>query len=57
MNLVPLNLLCLSLAADIGGFASLAGYEPLWVTTYSEGLLVSSEDVRCFFYTLGLPRS
>ena len=56
MNLVPLNSLCLSLAADIGGLPHWLGMNPFALEP-TEGLLVSSEDVRCFFYTLGLPRS
>lgn len=54
MNLVPLNGLCLNLAGDIGGLPHWLGMNPFSLEP-SEGLLVSSEDVRCFFYTLALP--
>ena len=54
MNLVPLNSLCLGLSADIAGLPHWLGMNPFSLEP-SEGLLVSSEDVRCFFYTLGLP--
>ena len=54
MNLVPLNDFCLNLAADIGGLPHWLGMNPFSLEPV-EGLLVSSEDVRCFFYTLGLP--
>lgn len=54
MNLVPLNGLCLELAADISGLPHWMGMNPFSLQP-SEGLLVSSEDVRCFFYTLALP--
>ena len=54
MNLIPLNGLCLNLAADIGGLPPWLGMNPFSLEP-SEGLLISSEDVRCFFYTLALP--
>lgn len=55
MNLVPLNSLCLGLSADIGGLPHWLGMNPFSLAP-SEGLMISSEDVRCFFYTLGLPQ-
>ena len=55
MNLVPLNSLCLGLSADTGGLPHWLGMNPFSLAP-AEGLLISSEDVRCFFYTLGLPR-
>ena len=54
MNLVPLNGLCQGLSADISGLPHWLGMHPFSLEP-SEGLLVSSEDVRCFFYTLALP--
>ena len=54
MNLVPLNEICLNLAADIAGLPHWLGMNPFGLEP-SEGLLISSEDVRCFFYTLALP--
>ena len=56
MNLVPLNQLCLGLAADISSLPNWLGMNPFSMQP-SEGLVVSSEDVRCFFYTLRLPES
>ena len=56
MNLVPLNGMCLNLAGDIGGLPHWLGMNPFSLEP-SEGLLVSSEDVRCFFYTLALPEA
>eukprot|EP00435_Cladocopium_sp_Y103_P013721 s1034_g3.t1 len=56
MNLVPLNSLCLELAADIGGLPHWLGMSP-YTLEPAEGMVVSSEDVRCFFYTLALPSS
>ena len=54
MNLVPLNQLCLGLSGDINTLPHWLGMNPFSMEP-SEGLLVSSEDVRCFFYTLRLP--
>ena len=54
MNLVPLNSICLGLSADIAGLPHWLGMNPFALEPH-EGMLVSSEDVRCFFYTLGLP--
>eukprot|EP00438_Fugacium_kawagutii_P035567 Skav229231 [mRNA] locus=scaffold864:277248:282087:- [translate_table: standard] len=55
MNLVPLNALALQLDADIRTLPHWMGMNPFSLEV-SEGLLVSSEDIRCFFYTLKLPR-
>lgn len=54
MNLVPLNSICLGLDADISSLPHWMGMNPFSLSP-SEGLLISSEDVRCFFYTLSLP--
>eukprot|EP00438_Fugacium_kawagutii_P021703 Skav224769 [mRNA] locus=scaffold1604:630943:636934:- [translate_table: standard] len=54
MNLIPLNALCCPLQGDIETL-------PMWsmMNTFflqpSEQLLISSEDVRCFFYTMSVP--
>eukprot|EP00435_Cladocopium_sp_Y103_P054729 s637_g17.t3 len=56
MNLVPLNSLCMGVAGDISGLPHWLGMHPFSLEP-TEGLLVSSEDVRCFFYTLSLPSS
>ena len=56
MNLIPANRLCRALDADIGTLPSWAGMSPLCLQP-DENLLVSSEDVRCFFYIFRLPDS
>eukprot|EP00438_Fugacium_kawagutii_P001410 Skav219710 [mRNA] locus=scaffold776:167537:175718:- [translate_table: standard] len=54
MNLVPLNEIMEPLQGDVGTL-------PMWslMTPFQlhagESLLVSSEDVRCFFYTMAVP--
>eukprot|EP00438_Fugacium_kawagutii_P017572 Skav222235 [mRNA] locus=scaffold3059:49406:52188:- [translate_table: standard] len=55
MNLVPLNALALPMDADIHTLPHWMGMNPFSLNV-AEGLLVSSEDIRCFFYTLKLPR-
>lgn len=55
MNLVPLNSLAQPMEADIQTLPHWMGMNPFSLDV-SEGLLVSSEDIRCFFYTLKLPR-
>eukprot|EP00438_Fugacium_kawagutii_P032712 Skav229132 [mRNA] locus=scaffold1875:29835:33416:+ [translate_table: standard] len=54
MNLIPLNNLCRPMTGDIGTLPSWALMNPLFLQP-SEQLLVSSEDVKCFFYTLSVP--
>lgn len=54
MNLIPLNNLCLPLAGDVDTLPSWSLMSPFFLQP-SETLLVSSEDVRCFFYTLSVP--
>ena len=54
MNLIPLNNISESLTGDIETLPSWALMSPLWLQP-SESLLVSSEDVRCFFYTMSVP--
>lgn len=55
MNLIPLNGLCKGLAGDINTLPSWAGMNPFFMQP-GESLLVSSEDVRCFFYILSVPQ-
>ena len=55
MNLVPLNGLCQGMSADIGTLPHWFGMSPFHLEPH-ESLVVSSEDLRCFFYTLGLPK-
>eukprot|EP00438_Fugacium_kawagutii_P035425 Skav206960 [mRNA] locus=scaffold255:97287:103925:- [translate_table: standard] len=54
MNLIPLNSLCLSLSGDIETLPSWSGMSAYFLQP-SENLLVSSEDVKCFFYTMAVP--
>ena len=54
MNLIPLNHLCLPLAGDIHTLPSWSGMSPFFLQP-SEGLLVTSEDVKCFFYVMRVP--
>ena len=54
MNLIPLNSLCTPLAGDVNTLPAWSGMSPFFLQP-SECLLVSSEDVKCFFYTLSVP--
>ena len=54
MNLIPLNTICQSLSGDVGTLPSWSGMNPYFLQP-SEYLLVTSEDVRCFFYTMSVP--
>lgn len=51
MNLVPLNGLCQPLAGDVDTLPNWGMMNPFFLQP-SESLLVSSEDVKCFFYTM-----
>ena len=54
MNLVPLNGVRRSFDGDISTLPAWAGMSPLNLQPH-EGLVVSSEDVRCFFYIFRVP--
>ena len=54
MNLVPLNSLCQPLSGDVDTLPAWSGMSPFFLQP-SQTLLVSSEDVKCFFYTLSVP--
>ena len=54
MNMVPVKRLCRSMGGDISTLPSWAGMSP-FVLEDSEVLLMSSEDIRCFFYLFSLP--
>ena len=56
MNLIPLNGICMPLQGDVGTLPSWAGMNPFFLQPH-ENLLISSEDVRCFFYTMSVPSS
>eukprot|EP00438_Fugacium_kawagutii_P015746 Skav233435 [mRNA] locus=scaffold1486:284964:287666:- [translate_table: standard] len=54
MNLVPLNGICEPLSGDVSTLPTWSMMQPL-VLQPSEYLVVSSEDVKCFFYTMKVP--
>ena len=56
MNLIPLNGICREFAGDVGTLPAWAGMSPLQLHPH-EDLVVSSEDVRCFFYIFKVPNS
>ena len=55
MNLVPLNGLCAGLEGDVGTLPSLSTMGA-FLLDEGEVCLVSSEDIRCFFYLHEVPR-
>ena len=54
MNLIPLNDLCMPMNGDVQTLPSWGGMSPFFLQP-GENLLVSSEDVKCFFYTMKVP--
>ena len=54
MNLIPLNSVCRSFDGDVSTLPSWAGMSPLLLQPHEE-LVVSSEDVRAFFYIFRVP--
>ena len=54
MNLIPLNSICYGIEGDVGTLPSWSMMNPLMLQP-SEALVVSSEDVRCFFYVMRVP--
>lgn len=54
MNLVPVNALGLPMSGDVDTLPSWGGMNPFFLQP-SEHLLISSEDVKCFFYTMRVP--
>ena len=54
MNLIPLNNLCRPFSGDVDTLPSWGSMSPYFLQP-SERLLVSSEDVKCFFYTMSVP--
>ena len=55
MNLVPTNKLCRGLGGDITTLPSWAGMSP-YILDDQEVVVMSSEDVRCFFYLFSIPK-
>lgn len=56
MNLIPLNHVVRTFEGDVSTLPSWAGMSPLHIQPHEE-LLVSSEDVRAFFYIFKVPTS
>ena len=56
MNLIPLNNICKSMSGDIGTLPGVSGLTP-FLLEKGEVLLLSSEDVRCFFYLFAVPQN
>ena len=54
MNLIPLNSVCRGFEGDVGTLPSWSGMVPLNLQPH-EDLVVSSEDVRAFFYIFKVP--
>eukprot|EP00438_Fugacium_kawagutii_P027994 Skav202945 [mRNA] locus=scaffold422:428893:433714:+ [translate_table: standard] len=54
MNLIPLNRICRSMEGDVSTLPSWAGMTALQLHP-TEDLVISSEDVRCFFYIFRVP--
>eukprot|EP00438_Fugacium_kawagutii_P025002 Skav224823 [mRNA] locus=scaffold613:211653:214870:- [translate_table: standard] len=55
MNLVPFNQISMSLAGDVNTLPNWSMMTPYYLAP-GEDLLVSSEDIRCFFYTMAIPQ-
>lgn len=56
MNLIPLNRICKDISGDVATLPSWANMSALQLSPH-EDLVVSSEDVRCFFYIFRVPPS
>ena len=56
MNLTPVNAICRALDSDIATLPTWATMSPLQLEI-DEDLVISSEDVRCFFYIFRIPPS
>ena len=55
MNLVPLNRLCKSITGDVSTLPAWPNMNGFYIQP-GETLLISSEDVRCFFYLFKVPQ-
>ena len=54
MNLIPFNSICLSVEGDVGTLPMLQPMNTFQLHPHAE-MVVSCEDVRCFFYVFSLP--
>ena len=55
MNLIPLNHLCMPMSGDVDTLPSWGSMSPFFLQP-SDNLVVTSEDVKCFFYTMKVPQ-
>ena len=55
MNLIPLNSISEPLSGDVDTLPSWGMMNPFFLQPH-ENLLISSEDVKCFFYTMKVPQ-
>ena len=55
MNLIPLNKLCKGVEGDVSTLPAWPSMSSYFIQP-TEDLLISSEDVRCFFYLFRVPR-
>lgn len=56
MNLIPCNRICRSMDGDVATLPSWAGMNALQLQPH-EDLVISSEDVKCFFYIFRVPEN
>ena len=56
MNLIPLNAICMPLSGDVATLPAWSSMSPFFLQP-TQNLLVSSEDVKCFFYVMSVPQS
>eukprot|EP00438_Fugacium_kawagutii_P033212 Skav210557 [mRNA] locus=scaffold2699:145044:159460:- [translate_table: standard] len=56
MNLVPLNNICRGIDGDVATLPSWSSTSPLCLLP-DQQMVVSSEDVRCFFYIFSVPKA
>ena len=56
MNLVPVNQLCKPLQGDVGTLPAVSGLSGFLLGS-GEVVLLSSEDIKCFFYLFSIPTS
>ena len=54
MNMIPFNSICQPLGGDIDTLPSWSMMSPFFLQP-GENLLISSEDVKCFFYAMRVP--
>ena len=55
MNLIPLNNICRGIQGDVATLPAWSSSGPLFLMP-SQQLLITSEDVKCFFYIFRVPQ-